>query len=62
LPCRYRLPEPRRIAAYLDASGAAIDAAVAAKRHQLETLDDQNHFYQTEDNRRDLQCGRNAHD
>jgi type I restriction enzyme, S subunit len=33
------LPEQRRIAAYLDASCAAIDAAVAAKRRQLETLD-----------------------
>jgi len=33
------LPEQHRIAAYLDASCAAIDAAVAAKRHQLETLD-----------------------
>ena len=33
------LPEQQRIAAYLDASCAAIDAAVAAKRHQLETLD-----------------------
>jgi type I restriction enzyme S subunit len=32
-------PEQQRIAAYLDASCAAIDAAVAAKRHQLETLD-----------------------
>jgi|CXWL01.1.fsa_nt_gi type I restriction enzyme S subunit len=31
--------EQRRIAAYLDASCAAIDAAVAAKRGQLETLD-----------------------
>ena len=34
-----RLPEQRRIAAYLDASCAAIDAAVAAKRRQLDTLD-----------------------
>lgn len=34
------LPEQQRIAAYLDASCAAIDAAVAAKRRQLETLDD----------------------
>ena len=34
-----QLPEQQRIAAYLDASCAAIDAAVAAKRHQLETLD-----------------------
>ena len=33
------LPEQQRIAAYLDASCAAIDAAVTAKRHQLETLD-----------------------
>jgi type I restriction enzyme S subunit len=33
------LPEQQRIAAYLDASCAAIDAAAAAKRHQLETLD-----------------------
>ena len=33
------LPEQQRIAAYLDASCAAIDAAVAAKRTQLETLD-----------------------
>jgi type I restriction enzyme S subunit len=32
-------PEQERIAAYLDASCAAIDAAVAAKRRQLETLD-----------------------
>jgi type I restriction enzyme S subunit len=32
-------PEQQRIAAYLDASCAAIDAAVAAKRCQLETLD-----------------------
>ena len=31
--------EQQRIAAYLDASCAAIDAAVAAKRGQLETLD-----------------------
>jgi type I restriction enzyme, S subunit len=35
-----QLPEQQRIAAYLDASCAAIDAAVAAKRRQLETLDD----------------------
>ncbi|MBL8413455.1 MAG: restriction endonuclease subunit S [Propionivibrio sp.] len=34
------LPEQQRIAAYLDASCAAIDAAVAAKRRQLETLDE----------------------
>ena len=33
------LPEQQRIVAYLDASCAAIDAAVAAKRRQLETLD-----------------------
>lgn len=33
------LPEQHRIAAYLDASCAAIDAAVSAKRHQLDTLD-----------------------
>jgi len=33
------LPEQERIAAYLDASCMAIDAAVAAKRHQIETLD-----------------------
>ncbi len=33
------LPEQQRIAAYLDASCAAIDSAVAAKRRQLETLD-----------------------
>ena len=32
------LPEQERIAAYLDTSCAAIDAAVAAKRRQLETL------------------------
>ncbi len=32
-------PEQQRIAAYLDESCAAIDAAVAAKRSQLETLD-----------------------
>jgi|CXWL01.1.fsa_nt_gi type I restriction enzyme S subunit len=32
-------PEQQRIAAYLDASCAAIDAAVAAKRAQIETLD-----------------------
>ena len=34
-----RLPEQQRIAAYLDASCAAIDAAVAAKRRQIETLE-----------------------
>ncbi|MHB8522487.1 MAG: restriction endonuclease subunit S [Limisphaerales bacterium] len=33
------LPEQQRIAAYLDASCAAIDAAVATKRRQRETLD-----------------------
>jgi len=33
------LPEQQRIAAYLDVSCAAIDAAVAAKRRQIETLD-----------------------
>ena len=33
------LPEQKRIAAYLDASCEAIDAAVAAKSSQLETLD-----------------------
>ena len=33
------LPEQRRIAAYLDACCTAIDAAVAAKSQQLETLD-----------------------
>jgi len=33
------LPEQQRIAAYLDVSCAAIDAAVAVKRRQLETLD-----------------------
>jgi type I restriction enzyme S subunit len=33
------LPEQQRIAAYLDASCVAIDAAVAAKRRQLDTLD-----------------------
>lgn len=34
------LPEQERITAYLDASCAAIDAAMAAKRKQLETLDE----------------------
>lgn len=34
------LPEQQRIAAYLDASCAAIDAAVAAKRRQIETLNE----------------------
>jgi type I restriction enzyme, S subunit len=33
------LPEQKQIAAYLDASCAAIDAAVATKRRQIETLD-----------------------
>ena len=33
------LPEQHRISAYLDASCAAIDAAVSAKRRQLDTLD-----------------------
>jgi type I restriction enzyme S subunit len=33
------LPEQHRIAAYLDASCSAIDAAVTAKRRQLDTLD-----------------------
>ena len=33
------LPEQKQIAAYLDASCAAIDRAVATKRKQLETLD-----------------------
>ncbi|MBI2877521.1 MAG: restriction endonuclease subunit S [Candidatus Tectomicrobia bacterium] len=33
------LPEQERIVAYLDASCAAIDAAVAAKRRQIDTLD-----------------------
>ena len=33
------LPEQQRIAAYLDASCAAIDSAVFAKRRQLETLE-----------------------
>jgi type I restriction enzyme S subunit len=37
--CFPTLPEQARIAAYLDASCAAIDAAVAAKRRQIETLD-----------------------
>jgi type I restriction enzyme S subunit len=34
------LPEQKRIAAYLDASCASIDAAVAAKRRQIGTLGD----------------------
>lgn len=33
-----KLPEQQRIAAYLDASCAAIDAALSAKRRQFETL------------------------
>ena len=33
------LPEQQRVAAYLDASCTAIDAAVSAKRQQIETLD-----------------------
>jgi type I restriction enzyme S subunit len=33
-------PEQQRIAAYLDASCAAIDAAMATKRHQLEILNE----------------------
>ena len=33
------LPDQERIAAYLDASCAALDAAISAKRRQLETLD-----------------------
>jgi len=40
---RFPLPPPleqQRIAAYLDASCAAIDAAVAAKQWQIETLDE----------------------
>jgi type I restriction enzyme S subunit len=37
--CLPPLPEQQRIAAYLDASCAVLDAAVAAKRRQLETLD-----------------------
>ena len=37
--CLPPVEEQQRIAAYLDASCAAIDAAVAAKRRQLETLD-----------------------
>lgn len=34
-----QLPEQQRISAYLNASCAAIDAAVAAKRRQIETLE-----------------------
>lgn len=46
---RLKVPIPpisdqQRIAAYLDASCAAIDAAVAAKRSQLETLDELRNF------------------
>lgn len=37
--CLPPLPEQERIVAYLDESCAAIDAAVTAKRHQVETLD-----------------------
>ena len=37
--CSPPLAEQQRIATYLDASCAAIDAAVAAKRRQIETLD-----------------------
>jgi len=37
--CLPPLPEQERIAAYLDASCAAVDAAVAAKRRQLDTLE-----------------------
>lgn len=37
--CLPPLPEQQRIAAYLDASCAAIDAAVTAKRRQLATFD-----------------------
>ena len=33
------LEEQQRIAAYLDASGAAVDSAIIAKRRQLETLE-----------------------
>ena len=40
LPMVYpSLPDQERIAAYLDASCAALDAAVAAKRRQLDTLE-----------------------
>jgi type I restriction enzyme S subunit len=39
VPCP-PFPEQQKIAAYLEASCAAIDAAVAAKRRQLEILDD----------------------
>lgn len=38
--CLPPFPEQQRIAAYLDASCAAIDAAVDAKRQQIETLDE----------------------
>ena len=37
--CLPPLPEQQRIAAYLDVSCAAIDAALAAKRRQLDALD-----------------------
>ena len=37
--CLPPLPEQQRIAAYLDASCVAIDAAVAAKRRQIDALD-----------------------
>lgn len=37
--CLPQLPEQQRIAVYLDASCAAIDGAIAAKRSQLDTLD-----------------------
>ena len=37
--CLPPLPEQQRIAAYLDASCASVDAAVAGKRRQLDTLD-----------------------
>lgn len=41
LPVKFPpLSEQERIAAYLDASCAAIDAAVSAKRRQIETLDE----------------------
>jgi type I restriction enzyme S subunit len=42
------IPEQRRIVAYLDKSCAAIDAAVVAKRRQLETLDAINRTIVTE--------------
>jgi type I restriction enzyme, S subunit len=37
------LPEQQRIAAYLDTTCAAIDMAIAAKRRQLDTLDELRH-------------------